>query len=77
MDKRAKAGYLMTVEQACQFYERCVEAETAMGQKLTHAERENLLQSMQLGQEMSLEEILDVMKGKKVLIVKDDGNENP
>ena len=76
MDKQAKAGYLMSLDQAVAFYERCLEAEQKMGQKLTHEERENLLKAMQLGQEMTFEEIREVMAGKKVLIVKDKGNES-
>jgi len=75
MDKRAKAGYMMTLDEALKFWERRAEAEKALGAKLTLEESEKLLQSMKLGQELSLEDLLEVMKGKKVLIVKDKTQE--
>ncbi len=71
MDKRARAGYMMTLEDAMKFWQRRSEAEKALGQKLTREESEKLLQAMHLGQELSLEELMEVMKGKKTLIVKD------
>jgi hypothetical protein len=71
MDKQAKVGYMMTLEDAMKFWQRRSEAEKALGQKLTREESEKLLQAMKLGQELSLEEALEVMKDKKTLIVKD------
>jgi hypothetical protein len=76
MDKRARAGYMMTLDEAIKFWERCIEAEKALGEKLTHDEKEKLLQAMHLGQELSLEDLLEVMKGKKVLVVKDKNNDH-
>jgi hypothetical protein len=71
MDKRAKAGYVTTLDGAIKFWERCVEAEKALGEPLTREEKEKLFQSMQLGEELSVEDLQELMKGKKVLIVKD------
>jgi hypothetical protein len=75
MDKRAKIGYSMTLEEAMKFWTRCQEAEKALGEKLNREEREKLLIAMQLGKELSLEDLREMMAGKKVLIVKDK-NEN-
>jgi hypothetical protein len=47
------------------------EAEKALGEKLIRDEREKLLQSMQLGKEMSIEDLRELMAGKKVLVVKE------
>jgi hypothetical protein len=61
----------MTIDDAIAFWTRRQEAEKALGSKLTREESEKLLQSMRLGQELTLEELLELMQGKKVLIVKD------
>jgi hypothetical protein len=71
MDKRAKAGYMMTLDDAIKFWTRCQEAEKALGQPLNREEREHLLVSMQLGQEMTIEDLQELMKNKKTLIVKE------
>ncbi len=71
MDKRTKAGYLMTLDDAIKFWTRCQEAEKALGQSLTREEREHLLVAMKCGKEMSVEELREFVAGKKVLVVKD------
>jgi hypothetical protein len=74
MDKRAKAGYMMTLDDAIKFWTRCQEAEKALGQPLNREEREHLLISMQLGKEMSVEDLRELMANKKTLIIKEKGN---
>ena len=71
MDKRAKVGYVMTVDDALKFWTRCKEAEEALRDKLTREEREALLVSLQLGEELSVEDLQEMMKNKKTLIVRD------
>jgi hypothetical protein len=76
MDKRAKAGYITNAGQLEKFFIRVHEAETALGKPMTREEREHLFVSMQLGKEITLEELKDMMAGKKVLIVKDKNSES-
>jgi len=74
MDKRARAGYMLTLDDAIKFWTRCQEAEKALGEKLTREEREKLLQSMQIGKEMTVEDLRELMQNKKTLIIKDKNN---
>lgn len=76
MDKRSKAGYILTLEEAIKFWQRRAEVEKAMGTPLTREESEHLLQAMQLGKELTVEELVELMKGKKTLIVKNKSDEN-
>jgi hypothetical protein len=71
MDKRAKAGYITTAEELEKFFMRVGEAEKALGKPLNREEREHLFIAMQCGKEVTLEELAEMMAGKKVLIVKD------
>lgn len=75
MDKQSKVGYILTVDDALRVWTQCAEAEKAMGVALTRDEKEHLLSSMMLGKEVTLEELRELMAGKKVLVVKDKKNE--
>lgn len=66
---------MLTLEDAIKFWERRAEAEKALGAKLTRDESENLLQAMQLGTELTMEDLLEVMKGKKALMIKDKNSD--
>ena len=72
MNKMSKAGYMMSLDDAMKYWTRCQEAEKALGAKLTRDERAHLLKSMQLGQELTVEDLLDYVKDKKTLIIRGD-----
>jgi hypothetical protein len=76
VDRDIKAGYIMTLDDAIKFWTHVKGAEEALGEKLTQEERHKLLMALQLGKEVTMEELLEMMKGKKTLIVKDKANES-
>lgn len=68
MNKDETVGYAMTGETAEQYFLRVMEAEKTMG-PLSREERITILKS--LGSPISLEDLLETMAGKRVLVVKD------
>ena len=66
------AGFVITADVAEQFFLRVMEAEKRMG-PLIRMERITILRS--LASPLIFEELLDMMAGKRVLIVKDKNEE--
>jgi len=62
------AGFVLTAELGEEYFSRVIAAEKKMG-PLSREERITILKS--LGSPVTLEELLDMMAGKRVLIVKD------
>jgi hypothetical protein len=62
------AGFILTPETGGEYFRRVMEAEKKMG-PLSQDERLTILKS--LGKSITLGELLDMMAGKRVLIVKD------
>ena len=69
MDKQQNVGFVGTPETFMKFFERVMEAEKKMG-PLSEEERITILQS--LASPITLEELCDMMQGKRTLIVKND-----
>ena len=65
-------GYVGNAEMLEQFFLRVIEAEKKMG-PLSREERTVILQSM--ASPVTLEEVMDMIAGKRILIVKDSKNE--
>lgn len=72
MNKHKTAGVMLTVSTAEEYFKRVIEAEKKMG-PLSRDERLIILKS--LGSEISIEDLLDMMEGKRILIVQDKNNE--
>lgn len=70
MNKDHPVGFVLKAELAFKFFERVGEAEKAFGKELTREEREHLLAAMMKGKELTLEELQDMMAGKRILIIK-------
>jgi hypothetical protein len=68
MSQEELAGFVMTAESAEEYFKRVIEAEKKMG-PLTREERITILKSM--GSAISVRELVDMMAGKRVLVVKD------
>jgi hypothetical protein len=68
MTKGETAGFSMDLETAEKYFTRCLEAEKKMG-PLSRNERITILKS--LASPITFEELMDMMAGKRVLIVKD------
>ena len=75
MNKNSRVGFMMTADQAFKFFERCIEAEKALGQPLTMEEKDVLLATMMKGNEITLEELKDMVAGKKVLRIVHRGDQ--
>lgn len=69
MDKRQTVGFIGTAETMEKFFIRVMEAEKKMG-SLSEEERITILKS--LAEPVTLEELCDMMQGKRTLIVKHD-----
>lgn len=64
MNRDSSVGRVLTVDEACQFYQRCADAEKIMG-KLSTEERKVILSTV--GKDITLEDLQDMLAGKKVL----------
>lgn len=69
MNRDELVGFVMTSETAEQYYLRVIEAEKKMG-PLTREERITILKS--IASPVTLEELCDMMQGKRTLIIKND-----
>lgn len=67
MTPNQSVGRVMTPVQAEEFYTRCMDAEKAMG-PLSREERLIILNS--LGNDITLEELRELVAGKRILIVR-------
>lgn len=61
------AGRILTLDEAMEFYKRCMEAEKSMG-ALTYDDRLVILGTV--GKNITIEELADVLAGKRVLVLK-------
>jgi hypothetical protein len=68
MMKDELAGFVMNLETAQVYFERVMEAEKKMG-PLSREERIIILKS--IASPLTLEELMDTIAGKRVLVVKD------
>ena len=73
MNKGSPVGRIMTLDEAIQFWERCIEAEKIMG-KLGPDEKLAILKT--IGKEVTLEELADLCNGKKTLVIKSSKENN-
>lgn len=69
MDKQSIVGFVGTAAMMEEFFIRVIEAEKKMG-PLSREERVIILKS--LAEPVTLEELCDMMQGKRTLIVKND-----
>lgn len=69
MTKEEIIGYTSTPEQMEQYFLRCIDAEKKMG-PLSREERITILKSV--GTPVTLDELTDMMAGKRILMVKNE-----
>lgn len=60
-------GRIMTLDDAMEYYQRCMDAEKVIG-KLTYDERLAILRT--LGKNITVEELTDLIAGKRILHIK-------
>lgn len=70
MTKDEIIGYTSTPAQMEEYFMRCIEAEKKMG-PLSREERITILKS--IGTPVTLDELTDMMGGKRILMVKNNG----
>ncbi len=73
MNKDSSVGRVMTLDQAMVFWIRCQEAEKVMG-KLSYSERMVILKT--IGKDITLEDLADKLRSKKILVIKRKSDEN-
>ena len=72
MNPDSPVGRILTVDEAIAYYERIIEAEKAMGPL---SREEKIVVLSKFGTGISLEELVDMMQAKRVLIVQDKKTE--
>ena len=71
MTKETTVGRILTPDEGIAFFERCIAAEKVMGE-LSLDERVAILNT--LGSPITVEELADLVQGKRVLVVKEKPN---
>lgn len=71
MNKDSSVGRILSLDEATQFFERCIAAEKVMGE-LSREDRMVILSAF--GTDISLEDLIDTIREKRVLQIKGDSN---
>ena len=71
MNKDSQAGRLITPDEGLEFFKRVMKAEKVLG-PLSTEERITILNT--IGKEVTIEDLRDMLAGKRVLVVKEKQN---
>lgn len=71
MNKDSSIGRILSVDEALKFFERCIAASKIMGE-LSREDKMVILSNF--GNDLTLEELTDMMKEKRILRIKGDDN---